>query len=312
MTQAIWQKIGTNVSGAQNAQEVLEGAGLNWEVETRPMFDLLADGSYVQSPDTKANYRMDNGARLGTIGHTTKVLQNVDAFKVFNPFIENDLMEFETAGEFDNGKKVFILGHIKGTDMDEIVPGDHVKRYVLFANSHDGTQAIRFGLTPIRVYCQNSLNQAIRSDKSALIRINHSSKVLENVEKVRDLIDLANQQFIATAEQFRELAKRDINSADLKKYVKIVFSQEKLDAEVEASEKSRQFENVQRLFEYGMGNNMPGVRGTLWAAYNAVVEYNQYEKGNSNTTEEDRLHNVWFGQSKRINERALTKALAMV
>ena len=62
------------------------------------------------------------------------------------------------------------------------------------------------------------------------------------------------------------------------------------------------------LFEKGRGNDMPGVAGTAWAMYNGVTEYLQYERGR----EENRLDSMWFGDSARINQKALQIAMAMV
>jgi hypothetical protein len=63
-----------------------------------------------------------------------------------------------------------------------------------------------------------------------------------------------------------------------------------------------------RLFEAGRGSDLPGVRGTLWGAYNCVSEFLGYERGNSR---DSRLGSLWFGASRRANVRALETALAM-
>ena len=60
-------------------------------------------------------------------------------------------------------------------------------------------------------------------DASKLIRLKHTKDVLENLANIREVMDLANQEFEATAEQYRLLARKSINQCDLRKYVRRVL-----------------------------------------------------------------------------------------
>ncbi len=60
-------------------------------------------------------------------------------------------------------------------------------------------------------------------DASKLIRVKHTKDVHENLANIREIMDLANQDFEATAEQYRLVARKSINQADLRRYVKKVF-----------------------------------------------------------------------------------------
>jgi hypothetical protein len=62
------------------------------------------------------------------------------------------------------------------------------------------------------------------------------------------------------------------------------------------------------LYESGRGNNLPGVKGTLWAGYNAVTEYLAYSRGK---TDDSRLDSLWFGDSAKVNARAMEVAYAL-
>ena len=65
---------------------------------------------------------------------------------------------------------------------------------------------------------------------------------------------------------------------------------------------------VEELFTDGRGNNLEGVSGTWWAAYNAVTEYLNYEKGR---TTQNRLDSLWFGQNGVQSQKALAQAVAL-
>jgi len=71
--------------------------------------------------------------------------------------------------------------------------------------------------------------------------------------------------------------------------------------------KSRVYADIKRLFEGGRGNTAKGVAGTAWAAYNAVTEFCNYERGR---TDDSRLESVWMnGSSYNPATRALPAAL---
>src|SRR6185295_11897446 len=126
--------------------------------------------------------------------------------------------QIETAGSLRQGKRVWVLAKIN-RDPLVIKGNDVVEKYVLLSNSHDGTLAVRVGFTPIRVVCNNTLSMAINSEASKLIRIKHTKNVVSNLESVQEIMNLADQEFQATAEQYRMLTRKDINSKDLEKYI---------------------------------------------------------------------------------------------
>jgi hypothetical protein len=63
-----------------------------------------------------------------------------------------------------------------------------------------------------------------------------------------------------------------------------------------------------QLFVVGKGNDRPGVRATLWAAYNGVTELADH--GKQFQTPEKRLEAACFGDGYSIKGRALRVARA--
>ena len=298
-----WHGESEALTGNETTEEVMIKAGLDWKVETEPLYRKI-DGQFVEYKLGRASVRQSDNSDLGCVGPRWTPLQNAQAFKVFEPLVESGDMAWHTAGSLKYGQRVWVLCQLN-LDNSEIVKGDEVAKFALLSNGHDGKLAVHFGFTPIRVVCANTEAMARNSEASKLIRVRHHRFVADNVEKLRDVMDLANQEFEATADQYRFLASRQINKDDLKKYVRIVFN---AGTDNLSTRKQNILHKVEGLFETGKGNDLPGVAGTYWAAYNAVTEYLNYDKGNSVA---NRLDSLWFGQNSVQNRDALRTAVTL-
>lgn len=298
-----WHGLGTALEEADlyDWQAASKKAGLDWSVDLVPLVTADTQAQVAH----KAVRRSTDNKVLGVVGPRYAPLQNQDAFKWFQPFLDAKEAALHTAGSLRGGSRVWVLAKLN-RDPLVIAQGDEVEKFILLSHGHDGSLAVRAGFTPIRVVCQNTLSMAHGSDASKLIRVRHTKDVLENLANVRAVMDLANQEFEATAEQFRLLARKSINAADVRKYVKRVL---KIDEEPAPSTRSLNIvEEIVRLAESGRGNDLPSVRGTLWTAYNGVSEFLTYNRGRS---ADNRLNSLWFGDGLSANRHALEVALAM-
>lgn len=317
-----WHKRGHVIQNAPTIEVGLKLAGLNWTVSKHKMFAnctrLGDDGNstFTRIPaETEMVIRDSDGKRLGEVGPQWKPLQNQDAFEWFDPFLKSGSATLETAGSLFEGRRIFILAKLSMEDS-VIVPkvDDRIRKYVLLSNGHDGKLAIRVGFTPIRVVCANTLAMSHGDKASALMRVKHTAKAADTLVKVREAMNLANQAFEATADQYRALAKMDIKTEDLKKYINLVFKKETAEEEELPSAPSdrersikeddgRLIENkIMPLFEEGPGAELPGVRGTLWSAYNSITYFLSYMRGR---TQDERLNQLWFSSSLKTNKKAL-------
>lgn len=309
--QTPWHGLGIELPEAPSIKEAIFAAGLNWQVELKPLFTQDSDcldliGKQVPA---MACVRSTDKSILGVVGTQYRPLQNADAFQFFQPFVDNKLVNLETAGSLQEGKRVWILARIVENSDISITKDDIIRKFILLSNSHDGTMSVRVGFTPIRVVCANTLALSHNNAASKLIRLRHGRSVVDNLAAIRDVMNLANQEFEATAMQFRQLASRQINRQDLRKYIKIVLDVSLDKKEDELSTKQFNIINdIERRFDQGIGQDLIGTRGTIWAAYNAVTEYLSYEHGRNN---DSRLNSLWFGNSATVNQKALTEAIKL-
>ena len=298
-----WHGLGTALEEADlyDWQAASKKAGLDWSVDLVPL--VTADTQ--AKVDHRAVRRTSDSKILGIVGPRFAVLQNQDAFSWFKPFLDSREAALHTAGSLRSGSRIWVLAKLN-RDPLVIAAGDEVEKFILLSHGHDGSLAVRAGFTPIRVVCQNTLSMAHGSDASKLIRAKHTKEILMNLANIREVMNLANQQFEASAEQYRRLARKSINQADLRQYVRRVL---KVEDDQEAGSRLKNImEEIVGLAEAGRGNNLPSIRGTYWSAYNGVSEWLTYGRGCS---EGNRLNSLWFGDSANLNRRALEVAIDM-
>jgi phage/plasmid-like protein (TIGR03299 family) len=348
-----WHGLGKVIHAAPTIAEGLKLAGLDWPVNVfTPFIEvpiLVEDVLTGELIEAKKKISLEEYAKvfvrgeqpLGVVGPNTHPLQNEHAFDFFQPYIDNGLATLETAGSLREGKRVWVMAKINADNLT-ITKNDEVAKFIMLSNSHDGTTAIRVGFTPIRIVCANTLAMAHSSEASKLIRIRHSKDATKNLEAVREAMNVANQEFEATAEQYRFLASRSINLKDLQDYVKIVLKMEEKDGKLakktqnvlddvcrihELNTRMIEEANFQRMLadrqqqststalaiieenmEAGRGTENKASRGTWWTALNALTEYFNHQRGNR---QETRLDNLWFGPGEKDNEKALKVAIEL-
>lgn len=298
-----WHKLGTPLSTDElyDWQKTCVKAGLNWEVELTPL--LTADSQ--AKVEHRAVRRTSDQRILGVVGPRYHVLQNQEAFKWFQPFLDAKEAALHTAGSLCEGSRIWVLAKLN-RDPLVIAPGDEVEKFVLLSHGHDGSLAVRIGFTPIRVVCANTLALAHRADASKLIRIKHSASLHENLANIREVMSLANAEFEATAEQYRLLARKSINQHDLRSYIKRVLQ---VDNRTNLSTRTMNvIEDIIERCESGKGNTLPSIKNTYWSSYNGINEWLGYQRGHN---QQNRLNSLWFGDSAAMNKHALATALMM-
>jgi len=334
-----WHRLGTKLDAPPTVEEALVKAGLDWTIRTERLdhtFDLLrGTSSELQARDIawmrargfkdyglerrgvsgQVVIRNDTNTELGVVGPRWKPVNNVDALRWFDRWIETGKVEIETAGSLEGGKKVWALARIK-SDPIKIVGHDAVNKYVLISLAHDGKQSIRAGLTAIRVVCANTLGFAISAGerdeadgKLGLFRVTHTTRALERLEDVADKIEAADARLTRAGEVYRTLAANQVTSEDLATFAAYVYEQPIADVR-----KGHRLKRLTKRFEEGVGQDLPGAKGTTWGLYNALTELETHGFGKRATKQssmEGRAdRNVNGAGAKRL-QRGLDVAYVM-
>lgn len=216
-----WHGLGTEVSEAPTSADALRLAGLDWEVLQKNI--QVCGGSKIDN--YKANIRSTDGAVLGVVSDSYKIVQNADAFSFTDELIGGDV-RYETAGSLRGGKKIWLLAKMP----ERKIAGDAVEPYLCFSNTHDGTGAIRVCMTPIRVVCNNTLNLALNTAKRQW-SARHTGNIEQKMQEARMCLQLADAYMDGLGDYADKLANKTINDEELDKILNEMFPVEENDSE---------------------------------------------------------------------------------
>lgn len=215
---AAWHELGTVVDHAFTSEEALAVAGLDFTVETRPLFTFGAEESedLIQMPDHVATVRTDTNAPLGVVGPKYRVFQNRDAFRSFDGILKEHGAVYETAGSLRGGARIFILAKMPESFKVTEAKGDVIEEYLLGFNAHDGSGAIWFLPTNTRVVCDNTLAMALgfgfsiakeKLKKKRALRVLHTKNAEERIKMAAQIFEAAHKRTLAAVESARRLAE---------------------------------------------------------------------------------------------------------
>ena len=301
-----WHGLGTPVNEPLTSKEAIIAAGLNWEVEKRPLFasDKVKNGSPLLPIEThEAVVRATDSSILGIVGNSYVPVQNEDAFQFMDALVAEGKMKYHVAGSLRNGQRIWLLGKIGEAD---IVPGDTVMKYMFLYNSHDGSGALRALETAIRVVCANTARAALSAGKNEGFYFRHTTNIKRRVEQAREALGIAMKEFDNYVDFAKETTKLKFKAKDIQSFAEaVVPDNPELESNARAENKR---DDIINLFEAGRGQDIKGVKGTGWAAYSAVVEYVNYMKstrGDEAIRQERRFESALFGSGQALVERAV-------
>ncbi|MCG3204283.1 MAG: hypothetical protein KCHDKBKB_00998 [Elusimicrobia bacterium] len=301
-----WHGLGKRLEKAATSAEAIAAAGLNWKVDKSPLF--LEGGKKVEG--AFATVREDTKQVLGVVGNVYQPLQNKDAFSFFDAIVGIKEAMYHTAGALGQGECVWILAKLPG--LIRVVGDDVTEKYLLLTNRHDGWGSVQVLFTPIRVVCQNTLNVALSSE-GARATLRHTTTIGLRVEEVRQQLGIIQAKFGLFEEAAKSLSKVAIGQKSFNTYLKNVGLVK--DEDDSSSRAKKIMDEVSLLFEHGKGNDLPGVKGTAWAAFNAVAEYADYvrpsREKNSDKGMNARAKSILFGTGATLKQKAWTQALAL-
>ena len=268
-----WHGEGTYVGDRDvDSATAIEAAGLDWTVEVQPVYlgngdSIPGKGAVVRSTDSKV---------LGVTSENYTPVQNREGFQFMDSLVESGDMRYHTAGSLEGGQKVWALAQMEGGF--EVVPGDVHHKFMLLSMGHDGKTAVRVLPTTVRVVCRNTLGAALQDGRNDGISVRHTTGVHANMKTAMDAFMQCKGQIERYEAFAKYLASQKMTAFQAEQFFIDMAGGMRENKKGEMVIKGRT-QTFLDLFHGGAGQDIPGVAGTKWAAWNAVTEFANYRVG---------------------------------
>ena len=292
-----WHGLGKEVHNDLTPDQMLEAAGLDWEVEKIPAFANV-NGKQV-SVGHSALVRSSDHKILDVISDDWNPMQNRDAFEFFNDFVMAGDMEMHTAGSLRGGQLVWGLAKIK--ESFELFGGDKVDGYLLFTNPHLYGKSIDVRFTPIRVVCNNTLTLAVNSKVENMVKVSHRREF--DASQVKETLGIAKEKLNKYKTMAAFLGTKRYTGDNVVEYFKTVFPV------LTAKEDSKKTISKNASLALDIINTQPGAEfaeGSWWQAFNTVTYMTDHLIGRN---ADNRLTSAWYGSNKNLKTKALETAV---
>jgi phage/plasmid-like protein (TIGR03299 family) len=296
----VWQVIGTTIAKNATSAEAMKQAGLDFEVMKRPNLHALPSGNNIISDNSFYTFRTDNEAILGDkIGKDYEVVQNVNAFEFFDSIVGgNNNIRYESAGALGYGETTYITAKLP--DYIKVGRNDLIDQYLFLTSTHDGLGCITIAFTPVRIWCSNTLNAALKNCSNC-IKIRHTASAAEKLKSAHKMLGLTDQLSVELEAIFNRWARVRITDPQVKRLIQLAMipnkeTYDKLKTGKEAELSSHYNNMVSSVFDYCMtadSQQESTTKGTLFGAYNAVTGY--YQNVRNYRDDESKFKSIMYG-----------------
>jgi phage/plasmid-like protein (TIGR03299 family) len=336
-----WHGLGFEVAAGTSGQEMLEIAGLNYNIDLN---DVHVNGSVV--PNYKAITRGDTGNVFSIQSDRYRIVQNQEIVDLFREYCEAGHATMETVGAIRGGAIVWALAKLNGATKATLKGGDAVGGYILFSTSHDGTLPTRGIPTQVRVVCNNTFRAAMRGEKKTRgtfgFTLKHSAKFTpERASEAKEVLGISIQQIAEFNEMSAQLSNVTIDRKGQIEFIsQLLDGKCLLDQTIEATQQTYSplptngaslldsiidakptvdfHSDDSKLNRVGRaildaiidspGSDLESAKNTLWGAINGVSYYTDHV---ASRTQDSRLYNSWFGTNVELKQSAVEVARNM-
>ncbi len=310
------RRMSANIAGsavtATSAQDAAQQAGLDWHVSLAELEALAVndDGvSRLKVPDRFATVRTDKDGgqtALGTVGTRYKVFQNGEMFSALDALVDSGEARYANAGELRGGAQVWMLLELP---REVKIANDPHAAYLLARTSHDGSCSL--GVTPVvnRLFCSNQISGIFRKD--CKYSLHHTTNAKLQVEQMRKMLDV----IYTGIESYETIADKLLNEPVNDYQVEGIFRRMwTLPSTIEQTPYNKLTTGERRTYNrvmdsrqtafniYANSTTQENIRGTKFGAFQAIVEYLDW---NSHRSEITRAERVISGKYDKLKSKAL-------
>lgn len=259
-----WHGIGQVLQNAPTAQEAIVAAGLDWDVNSQPIYIFDDNQNRIEVPNYVSNVRSTDNAVLGVVTKRYNIIQNRDAFTFVDSLLDEGLT-YESAGSLEGGKSIWLLGKMP---KDKILDDD-LEPYVCFNNRHDGQGAVRVCMTPVRVVCNNTLNLALSTAKRSWAT-RHLGDIQSKLDEARSTLGMISDYTEALKQEAEHLVTIKVSDEAIEAMLDEIYPIKEDDSDLR---KQRVAQTKSDIFMCMLAPDVLKYKGTAYGAMMAITDY---------------------------------------
>lgn len=262
-----WEGIesGRDLSHILDTDQVWDLSGLNYGFEVIPLFGVRETDSDVLTTPIFGVFRDDNHVFLGS-GTKRFVPIGNERTKELCDILHGMGFSYENAGCFDGGKVTYVSMKWR----QNIIAGETMDYYVVVVNSFDGTKPFGVYITPIRVWCKNTLNLAINK-AVRFWKLRHTTNAHIRLEEVENGLALLGNYIGAFEREVDRMKLLTCDKDRVKSFVDMLFpiTEDMQPRAVTSAENKR----AELMYRYEYAPDIIDMEQSAFRFVNAVSDY---------------------------------------
>lgn len=315
--------------GTMSAQQACEASQTDYQVRTAPVYvmDPFSNGRLIEHADDVAIVRqpLEGGQSVvfGTAKKGWTPIQNIDIAKLLDASL-TDTWPVESMGALGDGETLFIALDA-GEDS---IAGERYHRYIGITDGKAANRALTIAITDVRYECQNTVMLGL-SQASFTHKLRHTASIALDLEDRLQMVRRIRDGQSAVKEALEVLAQTKVTKPQKLQIINYAYPIPREPSHVRqakemgiegltpdranvARARIEKYEYWVRTFEgqrqmatdrlTRFEDEFPHYGGTAYAVLQAIVENEDYRKGNRG--------NAAAAESSIFGERAATKLRA--
>lgn len=277
-----WHKLGTAVDGNMTIEQALRVARADFTVTkhelTATVPGIGPGGSDLRVPVSGkvATVRDVPGTGeqqvLGVVGDGYGVVQNDEALQAAYDIVgaSNGDAYLDTLGVLGEGQRLFSYLRLEDLVIDPVGINDKIERGLVIYWSHDGSIAMTYAFSDVRVVCRNTVQMALEGAQR-VFKAKHTSAVQDRMKDAQRVLGVSTEWAEAFKRQAEQMLRIQYTEDLFEKYLNFVFPKSSAKTERQQRNVEGIHAQVRGIFANERNSKEFGSNG--WTMYNAVVEY---------------------------------------
>lgn len=181
----------------------------------------------------------------------------------------------EACGDFDGGKKVWILAQINEGMQ---IAGEDYRSFLLFTNGHNGRTSVTAAAVDMRMRCSNFLTAALHNAKAGghIVRVRHTTKAADRIKEAHQILGMRSMVAEELAKQGEWLVDQKMSDGAVDMFLESLLPCEHEEGTPAHTMVTDRRADIMGLYQSAA--NLDDIRGTKWGVYNAVAEYSDHKR----------------------------------